>query len=62
MTRETVDLVQYAEQAAQLLDLPIVPDYLPGVVANLESIAAIAELVSELTLPEEIEAVPVFEP
>ncbi|MEM9540974.1 MAG: DUF4089 domain-containing protein [Cyanobacteria bacterium P01_E01_bin.42] len=62
MKRETVDWVQYVEQASQLLDLPIAPDYLPEVVANLESIAAIAQLVSEFPLPEDIEAVTIFEP
>ena len=62
MNPETVDLVCYAEQAALLLDLPIAPEALPEVVAHLQSIAAIAHLVSEFPLPEEIEAGSVFEP
>jgi hypothetical protein len=62
MPQETIDWVQYIEQASQLLDLPLAPEYLSEVVANLESIATIAQWVSEFPLPEEIEAVTVFEP
>ncbi|MDB9313532.1 DUF4089 domain-containing protein [Spirulina sp. CS-785/01] len=57
-----MDFVAYVEQAAILTKLPIVPHYVEGVVENLEQIAAIAHLVSEFPLPEEIETVPVFEP
>ncbi|NEO25412.1 MAG: DUF4089 domain-containing protein [Kamptonema sp. SIO4C4] len=59
---DPMDFVAYVEQAAILTNLPIVPHYVEGVVENLEQIAAIAHLVSEFPLPEEIEAVPVFEP
>ncbi|NEP08818.1 MAG: DUF4089 domain-containing protein [Symploca sp. SIO2C1] len=53
---------EYVEQMAQVLDLNLAPEHLPGVVENFESIAAIAVLVTEFPLPENIEAAPVFEP
>lgn len=57
-----LDFMAYVEQAALLMDLPIIPDYQEGVVQNLERIAPIAQLISEFPLPEDLEAVPVFEP
>ncbi|MCU0536356.1 MAG: DUF4089 domain-containing protein [Hydrococcus sp. Prado102] len=59
---ENADFANYVKQAAQLLDLPIAPEYLPGVVDNLTKMAAIAALVTEFNLPQEIEAAPIFEP
>jgi hypothetical protein len=53
---------EYVEQMSQLLDLPLDPEHLPGVVKNFASIYAIAQLVTEFPLPPEIEAAPVFEP
>lgn len=56
------DPTAYVEQMSQLLDLPIPPESLPGVVKNFATIAAIATLVTDFPLPEEIEAASVFEP
>ena len=53
---------EYVKQMAQILDLNIAPEYLPSVIENFESIAAIASLVTEFSLPENIEPAPVFEP
>ncbi len=53
---------EYVEQTSQLLDLPLDPEHLPGVIKNFATIAAIAQLVTEFPLPVEIEAAPVFEP
>jgi hypothetical protein len=53
---------EYVEQMSQVLDLPIDPEYYPGVVKNFATICAIAKLVTEFPLPDEIEAAPVFEP
>jgi hypothetical protein len=53
---------EYVEQMSEILDLPIAPEHLPGVIKNFASIAAIAQLVTEFPLPAEIEAAPVFEP
>lgn len=52
----------YVEPAAQLLALPLHPDYHPGIVQNFATLVAIADLVMEFPLPEEVEAAPTFEP
>ena len=52
----------YVEQMSELLDLPLDPEYFPGVVKNFATISAIATLVMEFPLPENIEAAPIFEP
>jgi hypothetical protein len=62
MSENNTDFVNYVKQAAQLLDLPVAPEYLPGVVDNFTKMAAIAVLVTEFNLSQEIEAAPIFEP
>jgi hypothetical protein len=62
MTEKPFELADYVEQTAQLLDLPIAPEYRPGVVENFARIAAIATLVMEFPLPDDIEPAPIFEP
>ncbi|AFY77457.1 MAG: DUF4089 domain-containing protein [Hydrococcus sp. C42_A2020_068] len=62
MNEKTLDVADYIERTAQLLDLSIAPEYLPGVIDNMTRIAAIATLVTEFELPEDLEAAPVFEP
>lgn len=52
----------YIEQMSLLLDLNLDDEYIDGVVQNFEIISAIAQLVNEFPLPEEIESAPVFEP
>lgn len=52
----------YVDQMSVALQLPIAPDYHPGVVANLERTAAIAQLFLDFPLPSEIEIAPTFEP
>ncbi len=59
---EPRDLTESVESIAALIGLPINPADRLGVVANLERIHTIAQLVIEFPLPEEIEAAPVFEP
>lgn len=59
---KTPNLVEYVEQMSQLLDLPLEPEYQPGMVDNMTKLAAIASLVMQFPLPEEIEAAPIFEP
>jgi hypothetical protein len=54
--------VTYVEQMSQLLDLPLDPEHFSGVVKNFATISAIATLVMEFPLPEDIEAAPIFEP
>lgn len=47
---------------SEAVGLPIPNEYRENVVANFERIQAIAQLVLEFSLPEEIEIAPVFEP
>lgn len=62
MPEESLNIAQYVEQTAQLIDLPLAPEYQLNVVENFAKIAAIATLVLEFPLPEDIELAPVFEP
>ena len=62
MPEQSLNIAQYVEQTAQLIDLPLAPEYLVSVVENFAKIAAIATLVLEFHLPEDIEFAPVFEP
>jgi hypothetical protein len=62
MSIEPLNFDQYVEQTAQLLDLPVAPEYRESVVENFAKIAAIANLVIDFPLPENIEPAPVFEP
>ena len=62
MTQESKNWTEYVRQGSELLDLPILPEYLPEVVDNFAQIAEIASLVAEFELPEEIESAPTFKP
>ncbi len=62
MDEKPIDFTTYVEQTAQLLDLPLAVEHLPGVVENFGRIAAIATLVMEFPLPDMIEPAPVFQP
>ena len=57
-----VNVEEYVDRTAELINLPLDAEHRPGVVVNFERIAAIARLVTEFPLPQEIEAAPVFEP
>lgn len=57
-----LELQQYIEQTSVIIDLPIDPEFMPGVVANLAKISEIATLLTEFELPENIEAAPIFKP
>jgi hypothetical protein len=56
------DLSTFVDQSARLIGLPIPAEYRQAVIDNFERIAAIAQLVTEFPLPEDIEIAPVFEP
>lgn len=62
MDKKTLDIAEYVEQMALLLDLQLQPEHRPGVVENFGRIRAIAQLVNEFPLLDNIEAAPVFEP
>lgn len=52
----------FVEMMSETIALPIPAAYRENVVANFERIQTIAQQVLEFSLPEEIEAAPVFEP
>lgn len=56
------DIEAYVDRAAALIALPLDPAHKPGVVANLGRTAAIAKLVTEFPLPDDIEPGPVWRP
>lgn len=62
MTEPENDLPTVVDQTAALIGLPIPANYRQGVIDNFERIAAIAQLVTEFSLPDDIELAPVFEP
>ncbi|OUL28038.1 DUF4089 domain-containing protein [Nostoc sp. T09] len=62
MESQGFDVGGYVDQMALLVDLQLRDEYRDGVVANFERIKAIALLVNEFPISEEIEVAPVFEP
>lgn len=62
MESKDLDLMLYIQQSAQLIHLNIPPEYLPNVVENFRRILEISTLVTEFSLPEDIQPSPTFEP
>ncbi|MDJ0729432.1 MAG: DUF4089 domain-containing protein [Crocosphaera sp.] len=62
MNNDNINVKEYIEQTSVIINLPIEPELMPGVVDNLKRIAEIATLVTEFELPETIEAAPIFKP
>ncbi|QIR39228.1 DUF4089 domain-containing protein [Tolypothrix sp. PCC 7910] len=62
MENREFDVGGYVEQMAWLVNLQLRDEYRDGVVANFERIKAIAQLVNEFPIAEEVEVAPVFEP
>ncbi len=62
MNNKKFNTAEYVDQTALLLDLNLANEYREGVIANFERIQAIAKLVNEFPLPEDIEAAPIFKP
>jgi hypothetical protein len=61
MINREENIEEYVDRTSSLINLPLDPEHRPGVVENFERIAAIARLVNEFPLPQNIEAAPVFE-
>jgi Protein of unknown function (DUF4089) len=59
---EGFDVGGYVDLMALLVDLQLRDEYRDGVVANFERIKAIAYIVNEFPLPDDVEAAPIFEP
>lgn len=62
MTNDSTNIAELVDQMANFLDLLIDPAYRPGVIANLERTATIAQLVMQFPLPDSVEAAPTFQP
>ena len=54
------DLTAYTQQAAALIKLPIAPEHLPGVIANLTLAARMAAITEAMPLTPTDEAAPIF--
>jgi hypothetical protein len=59
---ERLNMRQYVEQMALLVGLDLRDEYKDGVVANFERINAIALLVNEFDIPDDVDVAPIFEP
>lgn len=59
---DSPNLETLVDLMSQLIDLPIAPEFRPGVIANLARTQQIAKLVMEFPIPDEIEAAPIFLP
>ena len=62
MSEQQVEVKVYVEQMAKLLDLPIPEECEQGVIDNFIRMQAIAALVTEFSLPDEMETAPIFQP
>jgi hypothetical protein len=62
MDNQGLDVGEYVDLMALLVDLRLRDEYRDGVVANFERIRVIAQLVNSFPLPDDIEVAPVFEP
>jgi hypothetical protein len=55
-------MASYVDHAAPLMGLSLTPEQRDGVTKNLLVTVAVAQLVLEFTLPEDVDAAPVFHP
>ncbi|MBW4472113.1 MAG: DUF4089 domain-containing protein [Stenomitos rutilans HA7619-LM2] len=62
MTENPVDTAVLVDYLAALVALPLQPEHRSGVVDNFVRIVAIAQLVNEFPLPDDIEIASIFEP
>ncbi|KYC36150.1 hypothetical protein WA1_41160 [Scytonema hofmannii PCC 7110] len=62
MEGKNFEVEDYVDLMAVLLDLKLQDEYRDGVVANFERIRAIAQVVNEFPLPDELEVSTEFHP
>lgn len=62
MEAQELKISDYVDLMALLLDLQLRDEYRNGVVANFERIKAIAQVVNDFPVLDNIEAAPIFEP
>ena len=56
------NLAEFVDLMAEIVDLPLPPEYRDSVIANFDRICTIAKFVNEFPIPDDVEAAPVFEP
>ena len=56
------ELGAYVDETAKRVGLPIAPEHRPGVIQFTAGLLAMATLVMEFPLPDDVEAGPVFRP
>jgi hypothetical protein len=61
-SQSSEDVANYIEQTSNLINLPLYPDHLPGVVENFHQLQMIAQLFLDYSIPEDIEAAARFQP
>lgn len=52
----------YVDHAARVVGLSLTPEQREGVIRNLAGTLAVARLVMEFPLPDDVDAAPVFQP
>ncbi|MEM7725557.1 MAG: DUF4089 domain-containing protein [Cyanobacteria bacterium P01_A01_bin.45] len=62
MSKNQFDAGEYVDLMMLLLDWDLPDEYRHGVVENFQRIEAIAQLVNEFSLPDNVEVASVFEP
>jgi hypothetical protein len=62
MAEKPIEVAEFVDQTAAVIGLPLQAEHRPAVIDNFSRIVAIAQLVTEFSLPEEVEAAPIFEP
>lgn len=62
MDKNTLSIAEYVDQMAMVLDLQLNSEHRIGVIENFAKIKAIAQLVNDFPLPDNIEASPIFVP
>jgi hypothetical protein len=62
MTDQQMTSEQLVDVLADLMGLTIASEHRPGIIANLERNAELAQLLIEFPIPDEVEIAPVFQP
>ncbi len=62
MSDRAFDAERFLDDVAPAIALPIAAEHRPGVVANLTTLAVMAQLVMDFPLTDDTEPAPVFRP
>ncbi len=59
---DPIDPAEFVDLMAAVVGLPLQPEHRQGVIDNFARIMAIAPLVTDFPLTDQVEAAPIFEP